>query len=222
MMDTNILATEIATRRTRILNELAGLSHPPAQLIAVTKGQPAPVIDAILATGQRTFGENRVQEAYQRWAARRDDYPDLALHLIGPLQTNKAEAAVGLFDVIQTLDRERLADSLVAAVQRVGRRPDFMIQVNTGEEPQKSGVIPSGLESLLIYVREQCGLPVSGLMCIPPANEPAAPHFVLLAKLAQAYQLNCLSMGMSGDYQLAARCGATHVRVGSALLGDRS
>lgn len=221
MMDTDIATSEIATRRRRILEELAVLSDPPARLIAVTKGQPDPVIDAILATGQRLFGENRVQEAQHRWTDRRQLFPDLMLHLIGPLQTNKAEAAVRLFDVIQTVDRERLADSLRAAVDRCGRQPEFMIQVNTGEEPQKSGVAPAQLGRLLVHAREQCGLMISGLMCIPPASEPAAPHFVLLAKLAREYGLDGLSMGMSGDYQLAARCGATHVRIGSALLGER-
>ncbi len=221
MMDTDIATSEIATRRRRILEELAVLSDPPACLIAVTKGQPDHVIDAILATGQRLFGENRVQEAQHRWTDRRQRFPDLMLHLIGPLQTNKAEAAVRLFDVIQTVDRERLADGLRAAVDRCGRQPEFMIQVNTGEEPQKSGVAPAQLGRLLVHAREQCGLMISGLMCIPPASEPAAPHFVLLAKLAREYGLDGLSMGMSGDYQLAARCGATHVRIGSALLGER-
>ena len=178
-------------------------------------------IEAALAAGQRVFGENRVQEAEARWTDRRAKYDDLELRLIGPLQTNKAVDAVTLFDVIETLDRPKLARALKAAMEKAGRRPRLLMQVNTGEEPQKAGVSPGDLEKLLEVSRDELGLEISGLMCIPPADEPAAPHFALLARLAARYGLSELSMGMSGDFELAAQLGATHVRVGTALFGAR-
>ncbi len=211
----------ISQRRAAILSELAAATTPPPVLIAVSKSQPEGAIAAMLATGQRVFGENRVQEAKAHWEGKRRDYPDLELHLIGSLQTNKTEDAVRLFDVIQTLDRPKLADALAAAIAKVGRTPRLMIQVNTGEEPQKAGVAPDELEGLITYARTR-GLAPEGLMCIPPADEPAGPHFALLAKLARAHGLSFVSMGMSGDYALAARYGATHVRVGTALFGARA
>ncbi|PKP81358.1 MAG: YggS family pyridoxal phosphate-dependent enzyme [Alphaproteobacteria bacterium HGW-Alphaproteobacteria-18] len=219
---TDTLNQDIANRRAAILAELAAAHDPAPELIAVSKFQPEAAIEAILAAGQRVFGENRVQEAQQHWEARRATYPDLTLHLIGPLQTNKAADAVRLFDVIQTLDREKLADALAAAMEKEGRRPKLMIQVNTGEEAQKAGVSPTKVGHLLRYAREEAGLDVEGLMCIPPVDEPAGPHFALLKKIAKDYGLGALSMGMSGDYELAARYGATHVRVGTALFGDRN
>lgn len=212
---------DIANRRRSILAELAEAHQPPPELIAVSKSQPETAIEAALAAGQRIFGENRVQEAQKHWTSRRDAWPGLTLHLIGPLQTNKAEDAVTLFDVIHTLDRARLADALAAAMAKLGRRPKLLIQVNTGEEEQKAGVPPSGVGTLLRHAREEAGLEVEGLMCIPPVDEPAGPHFALLKKIARDYGLGWLSMGMSGDYQLAARYGATHVRVGTALFGER-
>lgn len=218
---TDTLNQDIANRRAAILAALAAAHDPAPELIAVSKFQPDDAIEAILAAGQRVFGENRVQEAQQHWEARRATYPDLTLHLIGPLQTNKAADAVRLFNVIQTLDREKLADALAAAMEKEGRRPKLMIQVNTGEEDQKAGVSPSKVGHLLRYAREEAGLDVDGLMCIPPVDEPAGPHFALLKKIAKDYGLGALSMGMSGDYELAARYGATHVRVGTALFGDR-
>lgn len=219
---TDTLNHDIANRRAAILATLAEAHAPAAQLIAVTKSQPDEAIEAILAAGQRVFGENRVQEAQQHWQDRREVYPDLNLHLIGPLQSNKSADAVRLFDVIQTLDREKLADTLAAAMEKEGRRPKLLIQVNTGEEAQKAGVTPSKVGNLLRYARETANLDVEGLMCIPPADEPAGPHFALLRKIAKDYGLPVLSMGMSGDYELAARYGATHVRVGTALFGDRN
>ncbi|MBI1399804.1 YggS family pyridoxal phosphate-dependent enzyme [Hyphomonas sp.] len=219
---TDTLELEISKRRDAILAELAAAAAPPPVLIAVSKTQPDAAIEAMLAAGQRVFGENRVQEAAAHWQDRRDAYPDLELHLIGPLQTNKSEDAVRLFDVIQTLDRPKLADTLAAAMAKTGRRPRLFIQVNTGEEPQKAGVTPAGLAALLDHARNKAGLEIDGLMCIPPVGEPAGPHFALLAKLAQAQGLSKLSMGMSGDYVLAARYGATHVRVGTALFGERA
>lgn len=219
MTDTDTLS--IAKRREAVLAELSAAASPPPVLVAVTKTQPEPAIDEILATGQRIFGENRVQEAEARWAHRRAAFPDLELHLIGPLQTNKAEEAVALFDMIETVDRPKLVDALVKAMEKAGRTLPVLIQVNTGEEPQKAGVAPRDLPQLLQYARDK-GLEVRGLMCIPPVDEPAGPHFALLAKLAREAGLPVLSMGMSSDYVTAARFGSTHVRVGSALFGPRS
>ncbi|GAB5456518.1 MAG: YggS family pyridoxal phosphate-dependent enzyme [Henriciella sp.] len=191
-------------------------------LVAASKRQADDRIEAALEAGQRVFGENRVQEAQGRWVPRRADYDDLQLRLIGPLQTNKAEDAVALFDVIETLDREKLLKALIKAVEKTGAAaPDVLIQVNTGDEPQKGGVSLEGLADLLAAARETYPGQVRGLMCIPPADEPAAPHFALLKKLADQHQLPKVSMGMSGDYALAARLGATHVRVGTALFGAR-
>jgi pyridoxal phosphate enzyme (YggS family) len=219
---TDSLNQDIANRRAAILAALAAARDPAPELIAVSKSQPDEAIEAILAAGQRVFGENRVQEAQQHWEQRRERYSDLTLHLIGPLQSNKAADAVRLFDVIQTLDREKLAGALADAMEKEGRRPKLFIQVNTGEEPQKAGVPPSKVGQLLRHAREDAGLEVEGLMCIPPVDEPAGPHFALLKKIAHDYGLPSLSMGMSGDYELAARYGATHVRVGTALFGDRA
>lgn len=187
----------------------------------MSKTQTPDAIDAVLATGQRVFGENRVQEAQSRWTARMVGLPDLELRLIGPLQTNKAEDAVALFDVIETLDRERLARALAQAAQRRGRSPRLLVQVNTGAEPQKAGVAPDEADALIRAARETYGLPVEGLMCIPPADQAPGPHFALLQAIAARNGLPVLSMGMSADYETAIRHGATHVRVGSALFGER-
>lgn len=188
-------------------------------LTAVTKTQPEALIEAALAAGQRVFGENRVQEAQGRWQDRRH-LEGLELRLIGPLQTNKAEDAVALFDVIETLDREKLAEALARAGEKAGEAVRVLVQVNTGAEPQKAGVLPQETDALVAAARER-GLSVEGLMCIPPAEEAAGPHFALLRKIAQRNGLGVLSMGMSGDYETAIRFGATHVRVGSALFGAR-
>jgi pyridoxal phosphate enzyme (YggS family) len=187
---------------------------PFTRLIAVTKTHGPERIRALLEAGHRVFGENRVQEAQGKWPALRSEFRDIELHLIGPLQTNKVRDAAQLFDVIHTLDRPRLADALRAAE----RKPDLLIQVNTGEEPQKAGIAPMETASLVAAAK---GLPVKGLMCIPPADVAPAPHFALLAKLARAGGLDWLSMGMSADFETAIRFGATHVRVGSALFGER-
>lgn len=219
MQDT--VVHDIAQRRGDLLQRLAAAANPPPMLVAVSKRQPDERIEAALAVGQRVFGENRVQEADAHWAVRRAQYPDLELRLIGPLQTNKADEAVALFDVIETLDRPKLARALAKSIAKLDRRPDLLIQVNTGEEPQKAGIAPGDLEALLETARAECGLGISGLMCIPPVEEPAAPHFALLKKLAGQYGLTQVSMGMSGDFELAARFGATHVRVGTAFFGER-
>lgn len=199
----------------------AGRPAGSVELVAVSKVQPDSRIDAALALGHRRFGENRVQEAQARWVHRRAAHPDLALHLIGPLQTNKAKEAVALFDVVESVDRPKLARALAEAMDKAGRRLPCLIQVNTGEEPQKAGVAPDGLADLLRVCREECGLEITGLMCIPPVDEPAGLHFALLAELAARHGLPELSMGMSGDYETAIRHGATRVRVGTALFGTR-
>ena len=189
-------------------------------LVAVTKTHRREVIDPALVAGQRVFGENRVQEALAKWPALRADYADIELHLIGPLQTNKVRDAVALFDAIQTVDRPKLADALRAEIDRTGRSPILFVQINTGEEPQKSGVLPRDAAALIAHARE-LKLPLKGLMCIPPAGESPAPHFALLRKLAAEHELPLLSMGMSSDFEIAIRFGATHVRVGSAIFGER-
>lgn len=199
----------------------AGRAPDSVVLTAVTKTQPPEAIDAILAAGQRVFGENRVQEAQGRWAGRCELIPDLELRLIGPLQTNKAADAVALFDVIETLDRPRLADALAAAAGKTGKPLRLLVQVNTGAEPQKAGVPPEDAEALIAHARS-LGLTVEGLMCIPPADAAPDIHFALLGDIARRNDLEVLSMGMSGDYETAIRFGATHVRVGSALFGERN
>ena len=190
-------------------------------LVAVSKRQPDDRIEAALVAGHRVFGENRVQEAQERWAERRDLYPDLKLHLIGPLQTNKAADAVALFDVIEVVDRPKLARSLSAEMARQGRHLPCYVQVNTGEEDQKSGIWPEDADDFIAFCRNECGLDISGLMCIPPVDEEPAMHFALLRMIAERNGLPGLSMGMSGDYEEAVRFGATSVRVGSAIFGSR-
>jgi pyridoxal phosphate enzyme (YggS family) len=209
---------DISEARNRIIAEIGD----DTVLVAASKRQPADRINAALKSGHRMFGENRVQEAQERWATRRESISDLELRLIGPLQTNKAEDAVQLFDVIETLDREKMLRALIKAVEKTASPPPgLLIQVNTGNEPQKGGVTVQGLEELLSQARETWPGEILGLMCIPPAEEPAGPHFALLKKLADQYALPQISMGMSSDYALAARLGATHVRVGTALFGAR-
>jgi hypothetical protein len=180
--------------------------------------QPWEAVAPVLAAGHRVFGENRVQEAQARWAERRDE---ITLHLIGPLQSNKAAEAVAFFDVVETLDREKLARVLAEQVQAQGRRPRFYVQVNTGEEPQKAGVLPREADAFIAAVRTTYDLAPEGLMCIPPVDEPAGPHFALLAKIAARNGLAKLSMGMSDDFETAIAFGATSVRVGSAVFGAR-
>ena len=188
------------------------------QLVAVSKEQPWEAIRPVWDAGQRVFGENRVQDAMARWAEPR---PGLVLHLIGPLQSNKAADAVAFFDVIQTLDREKLARTLAAEVQKQGRRPRLLIQVNTGEEPQKAGVLPREADAFIAAARGTYGLEPEGLMCIPPQDGPVGPHFALLKKIALRNGLLSLSMGMSADFETAIAFGATEVRVGSAVFGSR-
>lgn len=190
-------------------------------LVAVSKTHGADRVRELLEVGHRVFGENRVQEAQGKFPDLKAAWPDLELHLIGPLQTNKARDAVELFDVIQSVDREKLAAALVKEMDRLDRRPACYIQVNTGEEQQKAGILPKDLDAFVVACRDQYQLPVVGLMCIPPVDEEPALHFALLAKMAARNGLAKLSMGMSADYETAVRLGATHVRVGSALFGAR-
>lgn len=204
--------------RIALAAQAAGRDAAAVTLVAVSKQQPWEAVAPVLAAGHKVFGENRVQEAIARWEGRA---AGLDLHLIGPLQTNKVREAVAFFGVIETLDREKLARAIADEAQQQGRSPRLYIQVNTGEEPQKAGVIPALADALIAACRGDYGLEPEGLMCIPPADEPPGPHFALLAAIAARNGLTKLSMGMSGDFETAIRFGATSVRVGSALFGSR-
>jgi hypothetical protein len=220
-MDDAIQAA-IGAVRARIADAARAAGRDPASvtLVAVSKTFGADAVQAALDAGQRVFGENRVQEAAAKFPALKASHPDLELHLIGPLQTNKAREAVALFDVIESVDREKLARPLAKEMARAGRRPRLYVQVNIGEEPQKAGVAPGELDALLEACRG-LGLAIEGLMCIPPADQPPAPFFARLRELAARHALPVVSMGMSGDYAEAIAQGATHVRVGSAIFGVR-
>jgi len=220
-------ALQIEARLTRVTAAIeaacrkAGRAAGSVTLVAVGKTHGLPRIEQALRAGQRVFGENRVQEAQAKFPALKKAWPDLSLHLIGPLQTNKAQDAVVLFDAIQSLDRPKLAYALARAMARTGRRPACLLQVNTGEEPQKAGCLPQDLEALYRLSREELGLEVQGLMCIPPLNEPPAPHFQFLRQRARGLGLPLLSMGMSADFPAGILLGATHIRVGTAIFGNR-
>lgn len=201
--------------------EEAGRRPEAVSLVAVSKTFDAEAIRPAIALGQRVFGENRVQEAQGKWPALREETAGIELHLIGPLQSNKAAEAVALFDVIETVDREKIARALAAEMSRQGRALRLYVQVNTGLEPQKAGIAPDDTVAFVTLCREELGLVIEGLMCIPPADENPGPHFALLAKLAARCDLDKLSMGMSGDYEVAIGFGATSVRVGSAIFGTR-
>ena len=209
--------------RSRIDRALAQAGRPrdAVTLIAVSKQQPLDRVQAVLDQGQRVFGENRVQEAAAKWPAFRETYGPVELHLLGPLQTNKLRPALELFDAIHSLDRERLAERLADAVQTLGRCPTLFVQVNTGREPQKAGLDPDATDAFLAACRGLWDLPIAGLMAIPPAGDDPRPHFTLLRDLAARNGLARLSMGMSDDFEIAIACGATEVRVGSALFGAR-
>lgn len=220
-------ATEIPARLRLVREEIAlaaeaaGRDPGTVELIAVSKTVPAAVIEEAIESGQRVFGENRVQEAHGKWPALKELHPDVELHLIGPLQSNKVREAVALFDVIETLDRPRLARALAEEMERQDKRPRLFVQVNTGEEVQKAGVAPDETASFVALCRETFNLEIDGLMCIPPYDEEPAMHFALLAKLAEELGLAGLSMGMSGDFVKAVAFGATYVRVGTAIFGER-
>jgi len=217
------IAPALAEVRARIAAAARTARRDPAavHLVAVSKTQGADRIAAALAAGQRVFGENRVQEAQAKWPGLRARWPDAELHLIGPLQTNKARDAVALFDVIETVDRESLAAALARELARTDRRLSCLVQVNTGEEPQKAGIPPAEADGFIARCRDVHHLPVVGLMCIPPVDDDAALHFALLRTIAERHGLAVLSMGMSTDYELAIRFGASHVRVGTAIFGAR-
>ena len=216
------MALEDVTARLAAAEAAAGRAPGSVRLVAVSKVQPLERVQAVLDAGHRLFGENRVQEAQGKWPAFRERYPGVELHLIGPLQTNKAKAAVALFDAIQTLDRPSLAAKLADAMAATGRTPALFVQVNTGAEPQKAGVLPEAADAFIAACRGEYGLTLAGLMCIPPDGEDPRPHFRLLREIAARNGLPELSMGMSGDFEAAVAEGATLVRVGSAIFGERS
>ena len=217
------IGANLAAVRDRIAAAARAAGRDPAgiTLVAVSKTHGAERARAALEAGHRVFGENRVQEALRKWPPLRAAFPDLELRLNGALQTNKAGDAVALFDVIETVDRPRLAEALAREMDRQRRRPACLIQVNTGEEPQKAGVAPDEADAFVARCRDDLGLPVVGLMCIPPADEEPSPHFALLREIARRTGLPVLSMGMSGDFEVAVALGATHVRVGTAIFGAR-
>jgi pyridoxal phosphate enzyme (YggS family) len=199
----------------------AGRDPASVTLVAIAKTFGAEAIRPVLAAGQRVFGENRVQEARAKWPALRAEYPGIELHLVGPLQSNKAREAVALFDAIHTVDRPRIAAVLAEEIAKQGKRPRLFVEVNTGAEPQKAGVLPENADAFITECREKHGLLIEGLMCIPPFDEAPAPHFALTAKIAKRNGLPLLSMGMSADFASAIAFGATHVRVGTAVFGER-
>jgi hypothetical protein len=207
--------------RLRHAAEAAGRLADEVTLVAVSKAQPEERVLAALAAGHRVFGENYVQPAQARWPALKALHPDIRLHMIGPIQTNKARDVVALFDVIETVDREKLARALAREMAAQQRRPDCLIQVNTGEEAQKAGIHPADADRFVAFCRDELGLPVVGLMCVPPVEDEPAMHFALLARIARRNGLQMLSMGMSADFEVGVQFGATHVRVGSAIFGTR-
>lgn len=217
------IAANLAALRQTIATTAAQNGRDPSSvgLVAVSKTQPVAVIQQAIDAGQRYFGENRVQEAQRKFPALRTAYPDLQLHLIGPLQTNKVEGAVSLFDVIETLDRPKLAAALALAIHKLQRSPRMLIEVNIGAEPQKAGILPDVLPDFLTQCRDEYGLTIHGLMCIPPQELDPVPFFTALRRLADQHHLVQCSMGMSRDYQAAIQCGSTEVRVGTAIFGER-
>ena len=217
------IAENLAAVKARIAEaaEAAGRSPDEVTLVAVGKAHPAGHVRRAVEAGHRVFGENRIDEAEAKWPELRAAYPDVRLHLIGPLQRNKVRRALELFDVIESVDRPRLARALAGEMERSGRRADCFIQVNTGEEPQKSGIHPAEADEFIDACRDDLGLPVRGLMCIPPQDDEPSLHFALLGKIAERNGLAVLSMGMSDDFEVAVTFGATHVRVGTAIFGPR-
>src|SRR5262245_21707074 len=219
--------SDAAERLTAVQQEIAaacreaGRDPASVTLVAISKTFDADAIAPVIAAGHKVFGENRVQEAKAKWPSLQERHPGLELHLVGPLQSNKAKEAVALFDAVHSVDRASLCAALAKEIARQGRKPTLFVEVNTGGEAQKAGVLPEEADAFLAACRDIHGLTIAGLMCIPPFEEPPAPHFALLAKIAQRNGLNLLSMGMSADFALAVRFGATHVRVGTAIFGSR-
>jgi PLP dependent protein len=223
MSSTDTQISGLETVRAEIARACRDTGRDPASvtLVAVSKTFPAEAIAPVIAAGQRVFGENRVQEAKSKWPALLDKHPGLELHLIGPLQSNKAKEAVALFDAIHSVDRPSLCEELAKELAKQGRQPTLFAQINTGAEPQKAGVLPQHADEFIADCRVNYGLKISGLMCIPPAEDAPGPHFALTAKIAKRNGLTLLSMGMSADFGVAIAMGATHVRVGSAIFGGR-
>ncbi|HEX7205813.1 MAG TPA: YggS family pyridoxal phosphate-dependent enzyme [Xanthobacteraceae bacterium] len=221
---TSVPETPLVEVRNQIARACAEAQRDPATvtLVAISKTFGADAIAPVIAAGQCVFGENRVQEARAKWPALKERHPDIELHLVGPLQSNKTKDAVALFDAIHSVDRPSLAEALAKEFARQTRRPTLFVEINTGAEPQKAGVLPEDTDAFLRTCRESYGLDIAGLMCIPPADEPPAPHFALTAKIARRNGLKLLSMGMSADFPLAIAFGATHVRVGTAIFGART
>ena len=218
-----VIAAHLAAvrRKIAVAADAAGRSPESVELVAVSKTHSAEAVSEALLAGHRIFGENRVQEAQGKYPELRVRFPDLALHLIGPLQTNKVRDALAMFDVIESVDRPRLAEALAKEMEHSGRRPPCLIEVNTGEEPQKAGIMPAEADRFIAECRDRLGLPIIGLMCVPPVDEEPALHFALLREIARRNGLTTLSMGMSADFERAIRFGATHVRVGTAIFGAR-
>jgi PLP dependent protein len=223
-MSSLVIADRLNAVRREIVAACQDAGRDPASvtLVAVTKTFGPQAITPAITAGQHVFGENRVQEAKGKWPGLREKYPEIEIHLIGPLQSNKARDAVALFGAIHTVDRPSLCAALAKEIERQGRQPDLLVEVNTGAEPQKAGVLPEDTDAFVRTCRETYGLTIRGLMCIPPFEEAPAPHFALLAKLAARNGLEWLSMGMSADFATAIQFGATHVRIGSAIFGERS
>lgn len=221
---TNVLETPLSKVRDQIARACAEARRDPASvtLVAISKTFGADAIEPVIAAGQRVFGENRVQEAKAKWPPLKQHHGGIELHLVGSLQSNKAKEAVALFDAIHSVDRPSLAEALAKEIARQGRTPTLFVEINTGAEPQKAGVLPEETDAFLKACRERYGLSIAGLMCLPPAHEPPAPHFALTAKIARRNGLSLLSMGMSADFPLAIEFGATHVRVGTAIFGERA
>ena len=213
----------LALVRSRIARAARDAERDPQDvtLVCVSKTFAAPDITPLIGAGERVFGENRVQEAMSKWPPIKANHPGLELHLIGPLQSNKAHGAILLFDVIETVDREKIAKALASEIQRTSRHPRLYVQVNTGAEPQKAGVLPQEADAFIASCRRNFGLEISGLMCIPPLDDQASPHFAFLNQIAARNGILALSMGMSADFELAIQLGATHVRIGSAIFGER-
>jgi PLP dependent protein len=224
MTDTSTIETPLLKVRDEIARECVAARRDPASvtLVAISKTFDAAAIEPVIAAGQRVFGENRVQEAKAKWPALRERHGGIELHLVGPLQSNKAKEAVALFDAIHSVDRPSLCEALAKEIARQGRTPTLFVEINTGAEPQKAGVLPEETDAFITACRERYGLAIAGLMCLPPADEPPAPHFALIAKIARRNGLSLLSMGMSADFPLAIAFGATHVRVGTAIFGERT
>lgn len=223
MQATFDIASNLAAVQDAIARAARDAGRDPAEitLVAISKTHPRGAVRAAIAAGHKVFGENRIQESEAKWPEIKADFPDVRLHLVGPLQRNKCARAVELFDVIETVDRPKLARALARHMDETGHRPDCLIQVNTGEEPQKAGILPGAADEFIRMCREEFALPITGLMCIPPADEEPSLHFALLREIAKRNGLVQLSMGMSADYEIAVAFGATLVRVGTAVFGPR-